>query len=162
MSVQVCTGKSLDEPIETFTMSRGGLKLCKKVSEVVKGEVVPLDCAEYSVDAVKAVLEFCDTIYKVQYKPASARKDLTAAQIDNISNWKKKFCGDRATLLGEFALVADQLGVEDAATIATTVLIETIKETHVGDLGAKLGIESDFTPQEQVLLHRENMWSMQW
>jgi len=162
MSVLVCLG-TLESPGPEFEVSRGGLKLCKNVVEKVKGEKVPLNCGDYTEEAVRAVLKFCDTIYKVQYKPASARKDLTGAQIDNINKWKTNFCLEHSSIISEFIIVAHRLGANDARAVGIESLVDLVKTTPAPELGTVLGCgQTDFTSAEIELLHRENMWCRQW
>eukprot|EP01117_Protostelium_nocturnum_P018790 TRINITY_DN7928_c0_g1_i1.p1 TRINITY_DN7928_c0_g1~~TRINITY_DN7928_c0_g1_i1.p1 ORF type:complete len:262 (+),score=116.22 TRINITY_DN7928_c0_g1_i1:46-831(+) len=92
------------------------------------------------------VLEYCR--YHIEFP----------SQSDGISPWDAEFCNVDQPTLFELIIAAQHLEIQPLVDLACKTVANKIKGKTPEQMRTFLGVTSDFTPEEEEQLRRENEW----
>ncbi|KAJ1295462.1 hypothetical protein BS78_01G226300, partial [Paspalum vaginatum] len=80
-----------------------------------------------------------------------------------LEAWDRKFIADLRDNSTLFALIiaANYLGVEDLLDLGCTAVADKMRGKTPEEIRDALGIENDYTPEEEAEVRRENAWAFQ-
>ncbi|KAL5970924.1 S-phase kinase-associated protein 1 [Taenia solium] len=116
----------------------------------------PIPLRHVNADILKKVLQWC-THHKDDDTQQDQDED-SELRTDDIPDWDREFLQvDQKTLL-EILMAANYLEIEGLLDMCCKSVANMIKGMKIEELRKTFNIKSDFTPQEEEQIRRENEW----
>ena len=157
VAIKTSDGFELSVPFEIAKMS----ETIKNVIEDA-GEEHPIDLITVNKKAAERFVKYYEYHLTHPY-PEGYRDKL---RMDQVIDFDKELCDIPHNELFELTIASDYLGAEDLKILACITIANKIKEIGQPNLPGDpvqrirdyLGIENDFTPDEEERLRKENKW----
>jgi len=120
----------------------------------VEQQIIPLP--NIKGKTLKKILEFCQQQIENPTVIPDEKKD--EKRTDNISEWDKTFCNVDIDFLFELILGANYLDIKPLLDLTCKTVANMIKGKTPEEIRTKFNIKSDFTPEEEEQVRKENEW----
>lgn len=138
------------------------------MSETIKnviedaGQTEEIDLITVNTKSIERFVKYYE--YHLTYPYPEGYRD--KLRMDQVIDFDKELCNIPSKELFELAITADYLGCEDLKILTCITMANKIKEIGQPNLPGDpvqrirdyLGIENDFTPEEEERLRKENKW----
>lgn len=138
------------------------------MSETIKnviedaGQTEEIDLITVNTKSIERFVKYYE--YHLTYPYPEGYRD--KLRMDQVIDFDKELCNIPDKELFELAIAADYLGCEDLKILTCITMANKIKEIGQPNLPGDpvqrirdyLGIENDFTPEEEEKLRKENKW----
>ncbi|PIA62086.1 hypothetical protein AQUCO_00200228v1 [Aquilegia coerulea] len=95
------------------------------------------------------VIDYC----KKHYNKMSSDEE------EEVKNWNAEFIDVDQPTLYDLIMAADYLSVKGLVDLAAQKVADMIKGKNVDEIHEMFNIQSDFSPEEEEIIRKENTWS---
>ncbi|KAI8909717.1 putative negative regulator sulfur controller-3 [Gorgonomyces haynaldii] len=132
--------------------------LLKNLLEDVGETDAPIPLPNVSGSILKRVLEYCKH-HQNDPTEESEAFELQKQRPEEIEEWDAQFIKMDNELLFEVILAANYLDIKGLLDLGCKTMALMLKGKTTEEIRQMLNIENDFTPEEEMLVRRENEWA---
>ncbi|KAI9076992.1 hypothetical protein K1719_041068 [Acacia pycnantha] len=121
------------------------------------GKVVPLENVNSAILA--KVIEYCKKHAEAATEDGEAANDASA--VEELNRWDAEFTKLDYNLLFEIVLAANYLDIKSLLDLSCQAIADKIKNKTPKQIRRIFNLKSDFTPEEEAQVRKENEWAFE-
>ncbi|PVU86045.1 hypothetical protein BB559_005626 [Furculomyces boomerangus] len=132
--------------------------LIKSMLEDVGESDDPIPIPNVNSEVLKKIIEYCE-YHKNDVVPAADTYDDAANISDKISPWDKNFMNVDQEMLFELLTASNYLDIKPLLDLGCKTVANMMKGKSAEEIRKLFNITSDFTPEEEEQIRKENEWA---